>query len=115
MPRAPNPPRCVQKRKIWWAKKGVPHDVRHAFDGRKWLLANLHVQDAGEAYLKSLPIIAEWNRRIASVRAKQADPVGAKIKELASAFRKLHSPLADAGVTLVAKAIEFVFQRIGGL
>ena len=49
------------------------------------------------------------------MRATKANPVRAEVKELAAAFRKLHSPLDDAGVALVAKVVEFVFQRIGGL
>jgi integrase len=115
MPRSPKPPHCVLKRTIWWAKKGIPADCQHAFDGKKWLLANLHVRDAKEANLKSIPIVAEWERRIASVRAKQANPVSAEIKEHASAFRKLHQPLDDTGAALVIKVIEFVFGRIGGV
>jgi integrase len=118
MPAARNPRHLQRRNKSgsWWARKGIPTDLRHAFGGKKWFVANTSETDPNRAAAVAGPILAEWERRIEHARQSHTDPMQAEIDRLAAAFRKYREkPLDDAGAALVADVVEFVLERIGGL
>jgi integrase len=92
----------------------IPPDCRHAFGDKKQWMVPLHETDPVRASIKVMPLVAEWQARIKAVRSGQHDPLRDEIDKLAAEFRTLNSPLDDAGAVLVAKAIDFAFQRVGG-
>ena len=116
MPGAP-PPRNLDRRgRVWWARKGIPVNVRHLFGGKKWFLANTHETDPTRAAALAAPWLAEWDRRIEQARRSLQDPLKAEIERLANAYRRYRDkPLDDEGAVLVADVVEFVLERTGGL
>jgi integrase len=115
MPRASTPPHLVKKRRQWVAKVMIPADVR-AILGRNVFLYPLHEGDPHQAYVKSIPIVAEWKDRIASARAARVDPLQAEIDRFTTEYQRNRAkPLDAAGLVLVAEVIDFMFQRFGGM
>jgi integrase len=112
MPRAPA--HCRYKGRLLEGILNIPADTRFAFGNKKQFLANLHTSDPVQAAALIGPLVREWKGRIASVRAGLHDPQRDMIDTLAARYRKLHDPMSDADARLVADAIDFVFQRIGG-
>jgi hypothetical protein len=88
MPRSPSPPHFVKKRRGWYARLSIPAAVRHAFGGRKTFMTPLHETDRDRAYIKSVPMIAEWRQGIAAAKSHQGDLLQSEITRLAAAFRK---------------------------
>lgn len=113
MPRAPR--YCLWKGCALYGHMAIPPDARHAFGGKKQWMVPLHETDPVRASIKVMPLVAEWQARIKAVRVGLHDPLRDEIDKLAAEFRKLNSPLDDAGAVLVAKAIDFVFQRVAGM
>jgi integrase len=92
-----------------------PVDVQANFGGKKWWLMPLHETDRDRAYIKSIPIIAEWKARISAARAQQIDPIQYTIGRLTAEYAKLKAPLDPAGVAFVREVVAFVFQQVGGI
>ena len=113
MPRAPA--HCMWKGHSLYGHLNIPQDTRHAFGGKKQFMVPLHTSDPVEAAAKVGPMVREWKARIKAVRAGLHDPQRDQIDKLAAEFRKLHSPLDDAGARLVANVIDFVFRQVGGM
>src|SRR4051812_23956140 len=93
----------------------IPADVRGIL-GRNVFLYPLHEADPHKAYVKSIPIVAEWRDRIASARAAPMPPSQAEIDRLTTEYQRTRDkPLDAAGLALVAEVIDFMFQRFGGM
>lgn len=107
----------AKKGRGYWARMGVPADVRPAFGGAKWLQVSLHETDERKAELAALPIVAEWEARIQAAREARIDPIAAKIDDLAERFETYRGdkPLDRASHELLLEYGRYLFQEYGGL
>jgi integrase len=114
LPHAPNPPHLIQRRKTWFARLGVPADVRHII-GRNIFIASTHEVDPSRANAVAAPMVVEWRKRIEDARRAAQDPLRAEVEKLTHSYRRYrNTALNDAGVALVADVVEFIFERFGG-
>ena len=114
MPNAPNPPHLIQRRKTWFARLGIPADVRPTI-GRNIFIASTHEVDASRANAVAAPMIIEWRQRIEYARQAAQDPLRAEVEKLTHSYRRYrNAALDEAGAALVADVVDFIFERFGG-
>jgi hypothetical protein len=104
----------IQRRKTWFARLGVPADVRHII-GRNIFIASTHEVDPSRANAVAAPMVVEWRKRIEDARRAAQDPLRAEVEKLTHSYRRYrNTALNDAGAALVADVVEFIFERFGG-
>src|SRR6185312_1470711 len=107
------PPHLTLRRRVYFARVTVPVDVRTVI-GRNIFIASTGERDPHRAYLKAVPMIAEWKARIETARRHRTDPIEAEVQRLAALYRQKADPEARASV-YVEQVLRFAFEHVGGL
>ena len=63
-----SPKHLIQRNFTWYARLGIPEDVRHSFDGKREFIKSLGTQDKAIALITSKPLIANWQDQIRIAR-----------------------------------------------
>jgi integrase len=115
MPPRSKPPHLVKHYQMWFARINVPIDCQHVL-GQKQFIRSTGERSPERAYAKAAPWIAEWKTRIQEARIAAKDPLRADIERLTNDYRVHRGKgLDDAGAAVALDAIEFLFERLGGL
>ena len=54
----------IRRGNIWYARMGIPEDVRHKLGHKREYIQSLRTPDRNVALIKSKPLIAEWKNAI---------------------------------------------------
>jgi hypothetical protein len=84
--------------------------------GREYFWASTHETDPHKAFLRAAPWIAGWREQIEAARVTANDPLKAEIERQTKDYRRYRNKsLDDAVAAMLMDALDFIFQRQGGM
>jgi integrase len=111
----PPPANMEKRRRIWFARIGVPRPLQ-AILGKKVFIASTGEIDRHRAEAKARPMLAEWRARIDAARHASQDPLHAEIAKLTGEYQRAKGTSLDAAASLlVGDVLQFIFERMGGM